>query len=93
MQETTTRCDAAICQSCSMPMTKPEDFGNEADGNTSKDYCRYCYTNGTFSNPNLTMHDMIEICVPFCRDYYESDDAARADMSACFPKMKRWAKG
>ncbi|MCL2557504.1 MAG: zinc ribbon domain-containing protein [Treponema sp.] len=87
MQETMT-----ICQSCSMPMTKPEDFGKEADGSASKDYCCHCYPKGAFNSPNETMEEMIETCIPFCREYYESDEAARADMTARFPKLKRWAK-
>lgn len=28
-----------MCIACGMPMTKPEDF---AQGDESKDYCRYC---------------------------------------------------
>jgi hypothetical protein len=35
-----------LCQSCHMPMTKPEDFGTEADGKPSCDCCRHCYING-----------------------------------------------
>ncbi len=34
------------CQSCSMPMTKTEDFGTEADGNPSRGYCCSCYSDG-----------------------------------------------
>ncbi len=36
----------ALCQSCAMPMTKPEDFGAEKDGGLNRDYCRHCYENG-----------------------------------------------
>jgi len=32
-----------FCQSCYMPMVKPEDFGTEKDGNSSLDYCCHCY--------------------------------------------------
>jgi len=35
-----------ICQSCSMPMTKPEDFGTEKDGVPICNYCHHCYENG-----------------------------------------------
>jgi len=81
-----------FCQSCGMPLAKPEDFGKEADGNPSPDYCQYCYPNGAFANDGETMEEMIESCIPHCRDYYESDEAARADMTEKFPRLKRWAK-
>ena len=37
------------CQSCHMPMTKPEEFGTETGGNPSRDYCSNCYSDGTFT--------------------------------------------
>ena len=39
------------CQSCGMPMGREEDFGREADGALSKDYCTYCYQNGHSRRP------------------------------------------
>ncbi len=38
-----------FCQSCYMPVTKPEDFGTKADGSPSVDYCYHCYSNGAFN--------------------------------------------
>ena len=35
-----------LCQSCSTPLTKLEDFGTEADGSKSMDYCCSCYNDG-----------------------------------------------
>lgn len=32
-----------FCQSCGMPMQTAGDFGTEADGGASVDYCVYCY--------------------------------------------------
>jgi len=55
-------------------------------------YCQYCFPNGALTNDDETMEEMIESCIPHCRDRYASDDAARADMMEKFPKMKRWAK-
>lgn len=36
----------AHCQSCSLPMTIPEDFGTETDGSPNFHYCHHCYENG-----------------------------------------------
>ena len=38
-----------FCQSCGMPMQAAGDFGTEADGSASADYCVYCYKNGAFT--------------------------------------------
>jgi len=32
-----------VCQSCAMPMTKPDDFGTNGDGTKNGDYCSMCY--------------------------------------------------
>jgi hypothetical protein len=42
-----------FCQSCGMPMVKPEDFGSNADGS-------FCFQKGKFTEPNLTMEQMID---------------------------------
>jgi hypothetical protein len=75
-----------------MPLQKPEDLGTEAGGSPSEDYCRYCYQNGKFEGEDCTMEEMIEACIPFCREHYGSDEAARAAMLGFFPQLKRWAK-
>ena len=81
-----------FCQSCAMPLEKPEDFGTERDGSKSVDYCHYCYADGAFSG-EMTMEEMIEGCVPFSLEAgaYPTAEAARAGMRAFFPTLKRWA--
>lgn len=81
-----------LCQSCSMPMANPEDFGTETNGCRSTEYCRHCYNTGAFTKDE-TMEEMIESCIPFSREYYGSDEAARKAMLEHFPKLKRWARG
>lgn len=46
------------CQSCSMPMENPEMMGTEKDGSKSKEYCKYCYRQGAFINPDMTLEEM-----------------------------------
>ena len=79
-----------FCQSCAMPLAKAEDLGTNADGSPNEDYCRYCYKAGKFE-AECTMEEMVEGCIPFCREHYGSDEAARAAMLAFFPQLKRWA--
>lgn len=47
------------CQSCGMPLSfDPEGAGTEADGSRSRIYCSYCYENGCFKDPDLTLRQM-----------------------------------
>jgi hypothetical protein len=47
------------CQSCGMPFKNdPKGGGSEADGKISKMYCSYCYENGKFTQPNITVDEM-----------------------------------
>ncbi len=47
------------CQSCGMPLSKDEKGGGtEADGSKSIKYCSYCYEQGNFTNPDITMDEM-----------------------------------
>ena len=83
------------CQSCYMPMNKPEDFGKEADGSPSQDYCVHCYENGDFSW-KCSFEEAVEGNIQFWREDGESDNEtdnarARARIMEVFPKLKRWA--
>ncbi|MCL2545129.1 MAG: zinc ribbon domain-containing protein [Clostridia bacterium] len=82
-----------FCQSCAMPLEKPEDYGTERDNSKSADYCQYCYAKGAFTSEE-TMEGMIEACIPFTLEakVFPTAEAARAAMMEQFPKLKRWAK-
>ena len=81
-----------FCQSCYMPMTKPEDFGTETDGEPSRDYCCYCHADGDFTTKQ-TLEEAVEGNIQFWRrESDKSDDEARARIWEVFPKLKRWAK-
>lgn len=79
---------AIVCQSCGMPMNKPELFGTEKDGAHSADYCKYCYQDGAFLDPNETLEHMVESCVPFMENM--EPDAARKLLNEQLPRLKRW---
>jgi len=50
----------AFCQSCGRPLGKPEDFGKNANGSKSEDYCRFCSQNGKLTRPDITMEQLID---------------------------------
>lgn len=47
------------CQSCGMPLTgDPGRGGANADGSHNDEYCGYCYMNGEFVQPDMTVEQM-----------------------------------
>lgn len=81
-----------ICQSCSMPMQKPEDFGTNTDGSLNKDYCTHCFKFGAFNSPNETLDEMVESCIPFelKANTYPDEASAREGLYETLSKLKRW---
>lgn len=82
--------EAQICQSCGMPMERPEDFGTNADGRKNKDYCCFCFQNGDFTSPDLTMEQMIDRLVRLSDKMGMSQTQARTLAKTVIPKLKRW---
>ncbi|HEY6062878.1 MAG TPA: zinc ribbon domain-containing protein [Chitinophagaceae bacterium] len=80
-----------FCQSCSMPLDKPELAGTEKDGSKSKEYCVYCYQNGAFLNPGMTLNEMKNLVK-------EQMEKRKMDASIInravngLPDLKRWRK-
>ena len=81
--------ETAICQSCCMPLSEGA-YGTNADGSVNYDYCSYCYENGTFVAPDLTMEEMIAICVPYMVEQGMQEEDALSILENTLPKLKRW---
>jgi hypothetical protein len=82
-----------FCQSCGMPMEADKDFGTNEDGSRNEDYCCYCYQKGAFTNPSMTMEEMIDFNLKFNEENGHpmgTQDEARAMMKQWFPTLKRW---
>ena len=86
--------DQIFCQSCSMPLTQPDQHGTEQDGSPSPHYCKDCYQQGAFTWPGATMEEMIDFCVPFTvKSHPElTEEQAKAQMHKFFPMLLRWKK-
>ena len=82
----------AICQSCSMPISKDEAKGTEKDGSLSRDYCNNCYKAGTFTQPDLAMDEMTVIVRSKMAEMGVPKIFARM-FSRKIPKLKRWRRG
>lgn len=80
-----------ICQSCSMPMERAEDSGTNADGSRSKDYCNFCFKNGKFTDPKITLDQMIDKVAGMTAQMRGIAEAEAKEMAGAFiPRLKRW---
>ncbi len=78
-----------FCQSCSMPLTKPEDFGTAAEGYRQNDYCALCYQSGAFISPDMTMREMLDLSTSMAAPQMGQEQAS-ALLEATIPHLKRW---
>ena len=84
-----------FCQSCGMPLQNEADYGTEAGGARSEEYCTYCYQNGGFT-ADCTMDEMINQCAQFVDEFNKGSEVkmtkeeAIANMKQFFPMLKRW---
>ncbi|MFA5776745.1 MAG: zinc ribbon domain-containing protein [Patescibacteria group bacterium] len=80
------------CQSCGMPLSKdPQGGGNNKDGSTNPEYCSFCYQNGEFTNPNITLEQMQMLCVGKLKEMHFPGFIAKF-LTKDLPTLKRWAK-
>lgn len=79
-----------FCQSCGMPMEKSEDFGTNADGDKSTDYCHFCFQHGKFTEPNIIMEQMIDKVAGFATQMGMTESQAKEMAKTFIPRLKRW---
>lgn len=80
-----------FCQSCSMPLKRPEDFGVDAAGFRVNLYCRHCYAGGAFTEPDISMAQMLDRSVAIMDKTGIMPAAeARALLERIMPMLERW---
>jgi hypothetical protein len=82
----------SICQSCGMPMEKEDDFGTEAGGKKSEEYCRFCRKDGAFTDEGVTMVDKIKKNIAIAKQMGMSEEGATSLANKTIPGLKRWNK-
>ena len=78
-----------ICQSCGMPLDTEAVKGTEKNGLKSNEYCKYCYEDGTFTNPKMNLEDM-ENNVKNQMKKLELHEYAIQKAVNILPALKRW---
>ena len=83
--------EGPTCQSCAMPMTTPDEFGTQAGGSYHDEYCTYCFQEGAFTDPNLTLDHMVDFTSEMMvSDEDISESEARQAARESLAPLKRW---
>lgn len=84
---------SSICQSCGMLMNRLEDYGTNEDGSRTDEYCHFCFRDGTFTEPDITLSEKIDKMVEIgVSQMNMSRESARDMANHIIPKLKRWAQ-
>jgi Putative zinc ribbon domain len=69
----------------------PGFHGTEADAAETPDYCTFCYQSGTFTQPDITVGQMVDSSVSFMVGNLKFEEGKAREMSeAVIPTLKRW---
>jgi len=82
--------DKHICQSCSMPLDSPDLWGTEKDGSRTNEYCKYCYQDGQFTHPEMTLDEMQEHMMKYMEKERLPQDIIERAVDR-LPFLKRWS--
>jgi hypothetical protein len=72
-----------------MPLDNPALCGTEKDGSASSNYCKYCYRDGAFINPGMTLDEMQKLCIEKMKEQHIPEDIIKSAM-AMLPTLERW---
>jgi len=81
-----------FCQSCSMPLDSNEISGTEKDGSKSNEYCIYCYRDGAFTTPSMSIKQM-ETIVKMQMEKRNIPANIITMAVNSLPNLKRWKEG
>jgi Putative zinc ribbon domain len=80
-----------FCESCTMPIDNIEDRGTENDGARSELYCKYCYQDGQFINPHMTLQQMKDLVIMEMRKLSLPENIIQQTLTK-LPYLKRWQR-
>ena len=78
-----------VCQCCGMPL-EDAATSREPDGTFNEEYCKWCYTDGTFKY--TSKEQLIDFCVAHMASESWPAEQVRAHMEAVVPNLKHWKK-
>lgn len=82
--------DKLRCQSCGMPLADGF-FGTFKGGAETQEFCKFCYQEGEFLQPELTVEDMIQMSIDnMTQDLSMPEEKAQKLAQTFIPNLKRW---
>lgn len=83
-----------ICQSCGKHLERNDNgnnLGQNEDGSTNLDYCSSCLVLGRFSEPEVTLREMIDRCKNRIAEEQELSELDAFETAYnTVPNLKRW---
>jgi len=68
-----------------------DNLGTEADGSRATEFCSFCYQNGTFTNPDQTLDEMVQSSIDFMVAEFKMPVEQATQMSNEYIRpLKRW---
>ncbi len=84
---------APSCQSCGAEIKNRFEFGTTATGVIDVNYCKFCFWKGEFTEPDITMEQMIEkVAASMAEKKRMPIERAKILASELIPTLKRWRK-
>jgi len=81
------------CQSCGMPLKRdPKSGGTNADGTVNHAYCSYCYAEGQFTQPDMTVDQMRTLVIGKLKEMGFPRFISRL-FAGNLNKLERWRGG
>ncbi len=74
-----------------MPIDDAGMRGTEKDGSVSQEYCKYCYVNGVFTEPDMTIDEMNDLVKTQMERRAIPAHAIQLALES-LPYLKRWRK-
>lgn len=78
-----------LCQSCGIPLDNDAIKGTKKNGLKSEEYCKFCYELGGFTDPNLTLAQIMETSEMQMKKL-KLPDAAIQEALDILPTLSRW---
>ncbi|MES1213951.1 MAG: zinc ribbon domain-containing protein [Bacteroidota bacterium] len=78
-----------FCQSCSMPIDNPADRGTEKNGSKNDQYCKYCYRDGAFILPEMTLEEMKNTVITQMKKRNIPENIIQRSLNI-LPHLTRW---
>ena len=80
----------AFCQSCASALMRSKDLGTNKQGHRVHNYCRRCYRDGRFVEPNLTAEDMVLRVTTELSIAGMNEKVIVNEVAALISKLDRW---